>query len=71
MLRGSCLCGGVAFEIDGRASPIQLGHARRCQKLTGSAFAPELASRASRLRWVRGRERIQIYEAPPLREPER
>ena len=32
MIRGSCLCGAVAFEIDGRVTPIQLCHARRCQK---------------------------------------
>jgi ADP-ribosyl-[dinitrogen reductase] hydrolase len=59
----------VAFEIDGRATPIQLCHARRCQKFTGSAFAPELAVRRSRLRWLRGEELITVYEAPLLREP--
>ena len=45
MVRGSCLCGGVAFEIDGRLTPIQLCHARRCQKFTGSAFPPEMAAK--------------------------
>lgn len=69
MVRGSCLCGGVAFEIDGRLTPIQLCHARRCQKYTGSAFAPELAARRERLRWVRGEELVTVYEAPLLREP--
>ena len=69
MVHGSCLCGGVAFEIDGRVTPIQICHARRCQKFTGSAFAPELAARASRLRWIRGEELITVYEAPLLREP--
>ena len=38
MFRGSCLCGGVAYEIDGRVSPIQLCHARRCRKMSASAF---------------------------------
>ena len=42
MIRGSCLCGAVAFEVDGRVTPIQLCHAHRCQKSTGSAFSPEL-----------------------------
>jgi ADP-ribosyl-[dinitrogen reductase] hydrolase len=69
MPKGSCLCGGVAFEIEGELTPIQLCHARRCQKFTGSAFAPELAARRDDLRWTRGEELITSYEAPLLREP--
>ena len=69
MIRGSCLCGAVAFEIDGRVTPIQLCHARRCQKSTGSAFSPELAVRAEHFRWLRGAENLTHYEAPLLREP--
>jgi len=69
MVKGSCLCGGVEFAIDGKLTPIQLCHARRCQKFTGSAFSPELAAKRSRLRWIRGEELITLYEAPLLREP--
>jgi hypothetical protein len=69
MVRGSCLCGGVAFEIEGRLTPIQICHARRCRKFTGSAFAPEVGARRSALRWLRGEELITVYEAPLLREP--
>jgi hypothetical protein len=69
MTRGSCLCGAVAFEIEGRLTPIQYCHAARCQKATGSAFAPELAGRSAGFRWVRGEELISRYQAPLLREP--
>jgi ADP-ribosyl-[dinitrogen reductase] hydrolase len=69
MIEGSCLCGAVAFAIDGRVTPIQLCHARRCQKATGSAFAPELAAPAERFRWLRGEENVAHWEAPLLREP--
>lgn len=69
MVRGSCLCGGVAFAIDGRLTPIQLCHASRCQKFTGSAFAPEMAAKKARFRWLRGEELVTTYEAPLLREP--
>jgi hypothetical protein len=68
-LQGGCLCGGVRFEIGGRLTPIQVCHATRCQKATGSAFAPELAGKRKDFRWLRGEELIQIYEAPLLREP--
>ncbi len=69
MVRGSCLCGGVEFEIDGRLTPTQCCHATRCRKSTGAAFAPEIAARTSNFRWVRGEELITRYEAPLLREP--
>jgi hypothetical protein len=59
----------VAFVIEGRLTPIQLCHARRCQKFTGSSFAPELAAKKARFRWIRGEELITVYEAPLLREP--
>jgi len=69
MIEGSCLCGAIAFEIDGRLTPIQLCHARRCQKFTGSAFSPEVAAKTADFRWLRGEELITRYEAPLLNEP--
>ncbi len=69
MVRGSCLCGGVAFEIDGPLTPIQLCHARRCQKATGLAVAPEVAAKRDGFRWLRGEELLSRYEAPILKEP--
>lgn len=69
MVRGSCLCGGVAFEVHGELTPIQLCHAVRCRKATGSAVAPELLAETSSVRWMLGRELVRTYEAPLLREP--
>jgi hypothetical protein len=69
MVRGSCLCGGVTFEIDGMVSPMQYCHATRCRKATGSAFAAELAARAADLRWTSGEDLVTVYEAPLLRQP--
>jgi hypothetical protein len=59
----------VAFEIEGRLSPMQYCHATRCRKATGSAFAAEVAANASELRWIRGENLVTVYEAPLLREP--
>ena len=69
MINGTCLCGAVRFEIDGRLTPIQYCHARRCQKATGSAFAAEVAAPASAFRWIQGEELVTVYEAPLIREP--
>jgi len=69
MPQGGCLCNGVRFEYTGRATPIQLCHAKRCQRASGSAFQPEMAVAREGFRWLHGEERIRIYEAPILREP--
>lgn len=68
-LEGGCLCGGMRFVVEGPVSPVQLCHARRCQRSTGSAFAPELGCRAADFRWLRGEALQTVYEAPLLREP--
>ena len=39
MIRGSCLCGGIRYEIDGRLHDTQNCHCRMCQKAHGAAFA--------------------------------
>jgi hypothetical protein len=69
MIAGSCLCGGVVFEIDGELTPIQLCHARRCRKATGAAAAPEMLASTDSLRWIRGEPLVKHYEAPLLDEP--
>jgi len=69
VIRGSCLCQGVAFELEGELTPIQLCHATRCRKATGGAFAPELLASAAGFRVLRGAELVRHYEAPLLDEP--
>jgi hypothetical protein len=69
MVRGSCLCGGVAFELEGELTPIQNCHAQRCRKASGAAFAPEMLGESSGLRWLHGEELISHYEAPLLDKP--
>ena len=69
MVRGSCLCGGVAFEIEGDLTPIQFCHAVRCRKASGAAAAPEMLAPAGGLRFVRGEELVRHYEAPLLEAP--
>ena len=69
MIRGSCLCGGVAFRLGGELTPIQLCHAERCRKASGAAVVPELLAPVAGFAFERGEEMVQIYEAPLLEEP--
>ena len=68
-MNGTCLCGGVAFEIDGAGTAIELCHCSRCRKAYGSAFAASFYVGASQLRWTRGEELVQTYEAPVRKQP--
>lgn len=67
MIRGSCLCGRVAFAIDRAEGPFEFCHCPRCRKASGSAFVAGLGVRAEAFHWLTGRADVRTFEAP-LRE---
>ena len=69
MIAGSCLCGGVRFEIARATGPFELCHCSRCRKASGSAFAAMVGVRTSDFHLVHGRDLIATYEAPLLEAP--
>ena len=69
MIRGSCLCGGILFEIAQAAGPLELCHCTRCRKVTGSAFLPGLRVQRSDFKFSQGTELISTYEAPIREAP--
>src|SRR5712664_2606024 len=69
MIKGSCLCGGVRFEIEQAAGPLELCHCSRCRKVSGSAFLAGLYVRTKDFRITDGVELINTFEAPILRTP--
>ena len=69
MIRGSCLCGGVRFEIARVSGPFELCHCSRCRKASGSAFVPWLGVLREDLRFLQGEELIHRYEAPLRAKP--
>jgi hypothetical protein len=62
LYQGSCLCGEVAFEIEGDFDGFYLCHCERCRKDTGSAHAANLFSSTAKLRWLSGREKSKIHD---------
>jgi hypothetical protein len=69
MIRGSCLCGGVRFEIVRASSPFELCHCSRCRKVSGSAFIAGLGVRGEDFRFLQGQELVRSYEAPIREAP--
>jgi len=59
--RGSCLCGAVAYEVEGDFDDFYLCHCERCRKDTGSSHAANLFSSSAKLRWLSGQEKIKTF----------
>jgi hypothetical protein len=69
MLTGSCLCGGVRFEIARAVGPFELCHCRRCRKASGSAFAAMVGVRTRDFRLIEGADLVGTYDARILEKP--
>lgn len=65
MIRGACLCGRVAYEIDGKISPIWLCHCSKCRRATGSAFHASAVCSPEIFRWTSGEGEVQEYADSP------
>ena len=65
MIRGSCLCRGVQFEIDGQVSSMTDCHCSMCRKAHGASFATWVTAGTDEFRWVAGEELITRYSASP------
>jgi hypothetical protein len=63
MTRGSCLCGGVRYELDGELGPIALCHCGMCRKASGTAFASNASISRHAFRLVAGAELVRQYES--------
>ena len=64
MIRGSCLCGAIRFEIAGSHSKIGICHCSLCRKASGAGSTAVIALAAERLRWISGETSVAQYERP-------
>jgi len=65
MIRGSCLCGKVAYELRGIPQTMYYCHCGMCRKATGSSFATNMLARSDEFVIVKGRSLLQSYESSP------
>lgn len=64
MIRGSCVCGTVRFETEGRVSPISMCHCSVCRKSFGGHSNAVLVTAAKRFRFLSGEDQIRGYRRP-------
>jgi hypothetical protein len=65
MISGSCLCGGVRYEIDGKIGPALNCHCSMCRKATGAAFRSRIAVSRKNFRWLTGEGLLTNYVSSP------
>lgn len=64
MLQGSCLCGAVAYEVDGAPQLFMLCHCSRCRRGRSAAHGANMFVNPAKFRWVRGESLVRSYKVP-------
>jgi len=67
VLTGSCLCGGVSYEVRSPFLRFAHCHCSRCRKSTGTGHATNLYCSPERFRWLSGEELVSRYDFPSAR----
>jgi len=60
-LEGSCLCGGVRFEIDGEFEPRSYCHCTSCKRLSGGIGTANGRIRSDSVRITAGKELLRTF----------
>lgn len=63
-VQGSCVCGAVAFRIEGPFRGFQYCHCSRCRKKSGAAAAANIFVPTDQLTWERGEDKVRRFELP-------
>jgi hypothetical protein len=64
MIRGSCLCGAVQFEVTGKTTDLGMCHCSKCRKVSGVASNLQLMTSRDNLKWVSGEDQIDKFRLP-------
>ena len=63
-VQGSCVCGAVAFRMEGPYRLFQYCHCSRCRKKTGSTNVANIFVPARQFAWERGEDKVKRFELP-------
>lgn len=64
MLKGSCACGRVSYEIRGQLhGPVTYCHCWRCRKHSGSSFGTTAGVKAAELAFTAGEHLLSYWES--------
>ena len=60
---GSCLCGGLRYEIQGEIGDIVECHCRKCRKANGTAFATNAPIQKADFKIVQGERLLKKFQS--------
>jgi hypothetical protein len=63
-LHGTCLCGGIKFEVELTPERIRFCHCESCKKLSGGGATTNVRASSAAIRIVEGKDLIQTYQPP-------
>lgn len=64
LVTGSCLCGGVRYEMTGAPVRVNHCHCSRCRKVRGTAHATNLVVPLDGLRYTQGTDLLTAFKPP-------
>jgi hypothetical protein len=65
MIKGSCMCGEVAYVIHGKAGEISHCHCTTCRKAHGAAFSSVVSVQIDDFEFTSGKNLIKCYQSSP------
>ena len=64
-LTGSCLCGQVHYEIEGKPRFMYECYCGKCRAASGASFVTNIIVDAASFRITAGKESLSVYESSP------
>ncbi|MBS0417638.1 MAG: GFA family protein [Proteobacteria bacterium] len=62
--QGSCLCGEVAYEVEGKPDLFMLCHCSRCRRGRSAGHGANMFFQPAKFRWIRGESLVKHYKVP-------
>ena len=61
-MRGQCLCGAVAFEVNASSLKLYRCHCSLCRRQSGTASSLATIVPNSQFKWLAGRDKVTCWE---------
>ncbi|WP_130305351.1 GFA family protein [Advenella incenata] len=65
MIHGSCLCGGIQYEVSGPLEGALNCHCKMCRKAHGAAFRSRARVNSADFKITQGDNLLKFYESSP------
>lgn len=64
-MKGSCLCGGIEYEVVRLDTPIQHCSCKTCRKAHAAAFNTAAGVLPEHFRWIKGEDMLNSFQSSP------